>query len=143
MKFAETNEAEPLANESQSIVRMPYGLLGFEQAKRYVILSDPKEAPFLWLQMAEEPKVSFLVINPFLVFPDYQPDLSDEDVEFLGLKAPDDAIIFNIVTLRGSGGASINLKGPIVINRRTLVAKQVIPVNASAFNVQHPLPIAG
>ena len=142
MKFAETNEAEPLASESQSVVRMPFGLLGFEHVKQYVLLADPKEAPFVWLQMQEEPKASFLVINPFLVFPDYQPDLSDEDAKFLDLRSPEEAIVFNIVTLRKQGSATINLKGPIVVNRRTLVAKQIIPVNAAAFNVQHPLPIA-
>ena len=81
-------------------------------------------------------------MNPFLVFPDYQPELSDEDVAFLGLKSSDEASIFNIVTLRGRGSATINLKGPIVINRRTLVAKQVIPVNAASYNVQQTLPIS-
>lgn len=141
MKFAETSEAEPLANESQSIIKMPLGVLGFENVKQYVLLSDPKEAPFLWFQMLDGPKASFLVLNPFLVFPDYQPDLSDDDVAFLGLQSPEEATLFNVVTMRGPGVATINLKGPIVINRRTLVAKQVIPVNASAFSVQHPLPV--
>jgi flagellar assembly factor FliW len=142
MKFAETTEAEPLANESQSAVNIPLGLLGFESVKSYALLADPQEAPFLWLQMLEEPKASFLVMNPFLVFPDYQPDLSDDDVAFLGLRGPEEAAIFNIVTLRGRGSATINLKGPIVINRRTLVAKQIIPVNAASYNVQHTLPIS-
>ena len=142
MKFAETTEAEPLSSERQSAINIPFGLLGFESVKQYALLADPQEAPFLWLQMLEDPKASFLVLNPFLVFPDYQPELSDDDVAFLGLKSSDEASIFNIVTLRGRGSATINLKGPIVINRRTLVAKQVIPVNAASYNVQQTLPIS-
>ncbi len=142
MKFAERTGTEPLPHENRSIVRMPLGLLGFEKVKQYTLLADPKEAPFLWLQMLEEPNVSFLVIDPFLLFPDYQPDLTDEDAEFLGLENADDAAVFNIVTLRQDGKANINLKGPIVINRQTLQAKQVIPVNASSYQVQHPFPIA-
>jgi flagellar assembly factor FliW len=142
MKFAETTEAESLASASRSDVHLPFGLLGFENNKLYELLADPQEAPFLWLQMREDPKASFLVVNPFLVFPEYQPDLSEEDVAFLGLRTPEEAAVFNIVTLRGGGGATMNLKGPIVVNRRTLVAKQCIPVNASAYNVQHPLPVA-
>ena len=141
MKFAETTEAEPLANERQSAINIPFGLLGFEGVKQYTLLADPQEAPFLWLQMLEDPKASFLVLNPFLVLPDYQPELSDEDVAFLGLQTSEEAAIFNIVTLRGRGSATINLKGPIVINRRTLVAKQIIPINAASYSVQEKLPL--
>lgn len=142
MKFAERTEAEPLSTESQSVVRVPLGLLGFEQSKEFKLLADPQETPFAWLQTPGEPKLSFLVVDPFLLFPDYQPDLSEEDVEFLGLERADEAAVFNIVTLRPGGNATINLKGPIVINRRTRVAKQVIPVNASCFQVQQLLPSA-
>ncbi len=142
MKFAETTEIEPLANESQNAVSLPFGLLGFEKNKRYALLADPQEAPFLWLRMLEDPKAAFLTVNPFLVFPEYRPDLSDEDAAFLDLRSPEEAVVLNVVTLRTGGAATINLKGPIVINRRTLVGKQCIPVNASAYNVQHPLPVA-
>jgi len=34
------------------------------------------------------------------------------------------------------------LKGPIVINRRTLIGKQIIPVNASEYAIRHPLPLS-
>jgi flagellar assembly factor FliW len=49
--------------------------------------------------------------------------------------------VLNIVTLAQDGRATINLKGPIVINRKTLVARQVVPVNALHFNLHHPLPV--
>ena len=55
---------------------------------------------------------------------------------------PTDAILFNIVTLRGSDPATINLKGPIVINRHTMIGKQVIPNNAAAYSLHHPLPVS-
>ena len=41
-----------------------------------------------------------------------------------------------------NGGATVNLKGPIVVNRHTLRGKQVIPTNAPKFALQHPLPVA-
>jgi len=44
--------------------------------------------------------------------------------------------------LRNAGQATINLKGPIVINRRTWIGKQVIPVNAAQYPTQHPLPLS-
>jgi flagellar assembly factor FliW len=95
----------------------------------------------LWLQVVEEPKLAFLVMSPFVAVPNYQPEISEEDAGSLGLQNQEEPLIFNIVTVRGAQQATINLKGPIVLNRRTLVAKQVIPLNAPNLPVAHPLPI--
>ena len=140
MKSAATVEPEKLEVKSENILHLPLGLLGFEQHKKYVLLTHPEEAPFLWLQMLEPPRQSFLVIPPAVAVPAYRPELSEEDVHFLGLQSPEDALVFNIVTLRRANEATVNLKGPIVINRHTLVAKQVIPLNAAGYALQHPLP---
>lgn len=121
---------------------LPYGLLGFETVKNYSLLTKTDEAPFLRFQMLQNPKHSFLVLPPGVVAPDYQPDIAAEDVDFLELEDPADAFILNIVTLRNGGKATINLKGPIVINRRTWVGKQVIPVNGAEYSVRHPLPVS-
>jgi len=125
----------------KDVIRLPLGLLGFERVKNYVLLTNPEEQPFMWLQMLEDAKHAFLVVPPALVVPGYQPDISDSDVEFLGLRAAEDAVILNIVTLR-RGGATVNLKGPIIINRHTLVGKQVIPNNAASYDVRHSLKIS-
>ena len=57
------------------------------------------------------------------------------------LTDPEDAMILNIVTLRPEGQASVNLKGPIVVNRHTLRAKQVIPTNAVDYILRHPISV--
>jgi flagellar assembly factor FliW len=142
MRFAENIEFETLEVEDKSTVRLPLGLLGFERIKEYRLLANPAEAPFLWLQWPNDASLAFLVINPFLVAPDYSPDIPDEDAAFLGLQGPDEALLFNIVTLHGSSPATVNLKGPIVFNRRTLLGKQVVLNNASDYSVRHPLPVA-
>jgi flagellar assembly factor FliW len=118
------------------------GILGFEQMKNYAILSNPAEEPFAWLQVKDNPALAFVVINPFLVVPEYQPDIPNPDVEFLGIKNPGDVLLFNIVTIHRSGRATVNLKGPIVINRHTYVGKQVVIGNAIQYSVQHALPVA-
>jgi flagellar assembly factor FliW len=61
------------------------------------------------------------------------------DVDFLKLKQADDALLMCIVTIHDDQRATVNLKGPIVINRHTHVAKQVIIANAAAYSVTHPL----
>jgi flagellar assembly factor FliW len=141
MKTVAYNEEQWLTVRKENVIRMPLGLLGFEEIKQYVLLSNPEDEPFLWLQMLDDPNHSFLVISPFVIDPDYSPDLSDDDVKFLGLEAPEDALIINIVTLR-NGAATVNLKGPIVLNRHTMVAKQVIPMNAAQYSLRHVVPVA-
>jgi flagellar assembly factor FliW len=136
MELAETNARH------EDAVLLPYGLLGFENIKKYQLLTKQEEAPFLWFRMLEGGGQAFLVVPPGQVVPDYQPDLAEEDLEFLDLRDPADALILNTVTVKRDGKATINLKGPIVINRRTWVGKQVIPNNAAQYPVHHPLPVA-
>ncbi len=126
----------------QMIIQLPYGLLGFEQVKNYVLKANPQEEPFMWLRMVGSGRKAFLIVSPFLIMPEYQPDIPAEDVEELELAEPADAMLFNICTLRGPGRATINLKGPLVINRHTMIGKQVIPNNAAQYALTHPLPVA-
>lgn len=138
----ENLSAQTQARPANDVIRLPYGLLGFERVKNYMLLANPDEAPFMWFQMLEEAKRSFLVVAPTMVMPDYQPIFGERDSEFLELSSPADAFMLSIVTLKPHGQATVNLKGPIVINRRTLVGKQVIPNNANGFPLKHPLPVS-
>jgi flagellar assembly factor FliW len=143
MKCAEMIEAEMPAAVSRHLVRMPNGMLGFEEIKDYVLTSNPEEHPFAWLQVQDNSALAFVVIDPFVALPDYQPDIPQADVEFLNLKQADDALLVAIVTIHDNQHATVNLKGPIVLNRHTHVAKQVIIANAAAYAINHPLPLAG
>ena len=141
MNTLETTELESLAVRNKNIVHLPLGLLGFESIKRYVLLENAHEAPFRWLQVLDDPGLAFLVLPTTDFFPDYEPDIATQDVEFLELSSPQDAQLLNIVTLCGKNRATVNLKGPIVLNRYSFVAKQVVPVNSAAYSLQQPLPI--
>jgi flagellar assembly factor FliW len=140
MKCANPTEAELPDVAAFCEIRLPMGLLGFERTKDYLLISSPVEEPFRWLRVKDNTSLAFLVLEPFVALPEYQPDIPESDVEFLGLSGPEDAILYNIVTLHGEHRATINLKGPVVINRNTGVGKQVILANAAQYSVQHPLP---
>ncbi|MCX7915149.1 MAG: flagellar assembly protein FliW [Verrucomicrobiae bacterium] len=131
---------------AETILTFPEGLLGFEQYRRYRLVSRPEEAPFLWL--VSEPDDSSASAAPaFVVVPAdrlplrYEPILSATDCAALQLTSPADARVLLIVTVRDVGSLTINLKGPIVCNIHTGRAKQVVPVNAAEFSTQQPLPI--
>src|ERR1051326_4715911 len=120
MKCLTLTDPEATAVPATSDVRLPMGLLGFEQLKDYVLVANPDEEPFLWLKVKEDALLAFVVVNPFLVASDYHPDLPQADVDFLGIEQADDVMLLNIVTLHRGGHATVNLKGPIVINRHTM-----------------------
>jgi flagellar assembly factor FliW len=119
-------------------VQLPLGLLGFERIKTYSLIAKPDQEPFRWLSVPDGEDLAFLVVPPCFVMPDYAPDLSDDDVDFLEIRNPNDALVFNIVTLKSDGSATVNLKGPIVINRHTLIGKQVV-LSQSGYAIQHPI----
>lgn len=136
----EVNRLESVTVPKENIVHLPLGLLGFERIKHYALLQSASELPFSWLQVIDEPDLAFLVLPALEFFPEYEPDVPAEDVKFLDLNHPADALVFNIITLGAKGSATANLKGPIVINRFTLKGKQVVLANASRYSIQHPLP---
>ena len=142
METVDSNTCEPRSSEQENLIQLPLGLLGFEHIKCYSLISQADEAPFKWFQVPGDESLAFLVVNPFEVLPDYQPEISPDDVAFLRLPSPEEALIFNIVTLRPGKRATVNLKGPVVLNRNDFRGKQVILANASKYALQHPLPTA-
>ncbi len=142
MENADNSQCEARSSERETLIQVPLGLLGFEHIKSYSLVSKPDEAPFKWFQAPGDDPLAFLVVNPFEVLPDYQPEISDDDVAFLRLPSPEEVIILSIVTLRPGNRATVNLKGPVVLNRKDLRGKQVILANAAKYALQHPLPTA-
>lgn len=129
----------PLFTETVVELTFPCGLLGFEQIKQYKLHAFPDLHPFLWLEGQEGNGLCFLVVPPSYVVEFYQIELSDEDVSFLELREPADAVVHNVATFHPDGSITVNLKGPLVYNRHTFMARQVVPKNAAALSIKHPL----
>jgi len=127
-----------IAKTLQVQVQLPLGLLGFEHIKTYSLVTKPDQEPFRWLAVLEGEDLAFLMVPPNFVLPDYAPDLSDEDADFLEIRNPNDALVLNIVTLKSDGSATVNLKGPVVINRHTMIGKQVV-LSQSDYAIKHPI----
>ena len=106
-------------------VTFPTGLFGFEAIKDYVLI-DAERQPFFWLQSVEAEHIAFILINPFLFRSDYELDIDDDLVKEIGIKSPDEALIFSIVTIPPTGPMTANLQGPLIINRETRIGKQGI-----------------
>ena len=72
-------------------------------------------------------RYSIYLYRPFLVYPFYQPQISESDVHYLELEHPHDALIISLVTVKDDPKYSTaNLQGPLVINTINGKGKQII-----------------
>ena len=116
-------------DERQKIV-FPEGLFGFESFRDYVLL-DAERQPFYWLQSLDVEQVAFVLVNPFLFRPDYEVNVSNDELAEIGVTAPEKALIFAIVTITPGGSPmTANLQGPLVINRDNRTGRQAILADA-------------
>lgn len=140
MKVASTITETP----ANGLFQLPQGLVGFPRHKSFEIFYKPEELPFCWLRLNGPEPLHFVVVDPTGVIPDYEPELFDEDAAALGIVDSAQAAIFNIVTVNNSTppSATANLVGPIIINRGTGVARQVVLANYTRFSAHHPLVIS-
>jgi flagellar assembly factor FliW len=111
---------------TRDIVEFPAGLPGFEECRRFVVLSSAEHAPLQCLQSVEGPSASFLVIDPRLVMPDYRCMLSDVDRHRLG---DEDGLVWLSVVTVETERTLVNLRAPIVINPTRMVGYQLMPSN--------------
>src|SRR5689334_11729126 len=83
-------------------LNFPAGLPGFPSARRFELAPwGPAGSPFLLLTSAGDAEVSFIVVPPWVFYPDYEFEMDSNTAERLHLQAADDAVVFCIVTLRG------------------------------------------
>jgi flagellar assembly factor FliW len=127
----------PSANE----IILPNGLIGFAQYQRAELLYMPDHLPFLWMRLHGPDTIHFIVLEPGGLIANYDPEIFDEDALQLGIEDASQAMILNIVTLRQQQpvDASVNLVGPVIVNRRTRVGRQLVISNYSRYSAHHHL----
>lgn len=133
-----TDFDSPPANE----LELPHGLIGFAGYKHAELLYMPDHLPFLWMKLqGPVDNLHFIVIEPGGIIPGYEPEIFDEDAAQLDLRDPSEAMILNIVTLKRQNPveATVNLIGPIVVNRRTRIGRQLVISNYSRYSAHHTL----
>ena len=135
MKIKTKPYGEIEVNEKQKL-GFPEGIIGFERISCYYLI-DSREGPFYWLQAADYPELAFLLVDPRIFRKDYKLMVKDSDLQALELEMKEDLLDFAIVTVpEDHSKITANLMGPIVINKKTRVAKQVISENEE-YTVKH------
>lgn len=128
--------------DDEKIIFMPDGLPGFPGFERFVLLEDPKTAPFCWFQSAEEPNLALVLMDPILFKPDYQLGLEEfiRDRNWEGVKKEDLAVyvVINITGEEANRKITANLAGPLVINSKAREAVQVI-ISDTGYSYQYDI----
>ncbi|RKX94994.1 MAG: flagellar assembly protein FliW [Spirochaetes bacterium] len=135
MKIKTKPYGEIEVSERQRII-FPEGIIGFENIHQYFLI-DSREGPFYWLQAEEEPDLAFLLVNPRIFIENYKLMVDKEDIKSIGVEHKKEMLDFAIVTVpEDPAKISANLMGPIIINKKTRVGKQVISKNNN-YTVKH------
>ena len=127
--------------DEQSVIEFADGLPGFEQTRKFVLLSSPELAPLHLLHHVEGPSASFLAVDPRVVLPSYRAVLSAGDRARLGVVDDSSLVWLALVTMDAAQGPSVNLRAPIVVNPARMLGFQVMPHN-SLYPLRHPLALS-
>lgn len=127
MKINTRDFGETEIDES-TILSVPNGIIGFEDTKKYTLISPLGENVFpMWLQSVEKTEPCFVVYDPMLIYPDYRFEITDEEQALLKI---DENTPYRCLTVAivpdDYKKTTINLRCPIVINTRDNIAAQVM-----------------
>ena len=129
---------ETIEVSEEQIFSFDPGMGGFESLRRYALIPET-DSPIEWLQSREAPEVAFALLEPFAFMPGYAFELSDADAEALGMHEAQDALVRCMLTLHEDPAKiTANLLAPVVLSRRSHVARQVIVQN-SDYALRFPL----
>jgi flagellar assembly factor FliW len=113
--------------QDDDVIEFPEGILGFNDLRKFVLLDDPNDEIFAWLQSCEVPQIAFPVLEPELFAGNYEAVLTKHDLESLGLKKGQKTRSFAIITIPDDvTQMTANLKAPVVINIEKRIARQIV-----------------
>lgn len=125
--------------DPKNIIHFEQGIPSFLDEKQFYIMPLVEESPFFIMQSVNTPNLAFVMVSPFDFFRDYSVKLSDSDIEQLEIESEKDVVIFSILTIQEPfEKTTANLQGPIVINSKRKLGKQVILSN-SPYKTKHLL----
>ena len=109
------------------IILFPEGLIGFHEARRFVILNHKQDKAFKWLQNVDDGALAFIIVNPNQFMVEYAPEFLKTDLDFFQVEKGNELEIYSIVVVpKDPLKMSANLLGPIVINPKNHLGKQII-----------------
>jgi flagellar assembly factor FliW len=111
--------------DQSDILLMPRGLIGFENCRHWVLLSNPANEDVAWLQSLSSPGIALPVVSPRRFDSHYRVQISRRDLGLLHLNHEDQVFVLAVVSKNGQA-LTMNLKSPILLNASRQLAIQVV-----------------
>lgn len=113
--------------EEMPVIELVEPMPGFPELTRFALVRLDDDGVLCALRSVEDPSLRLLVIPPNVFFPDYAPEIDDATVDALGIEAAADVLVLVVVNPGdATGGATVNLLAPVLINTVTRRGGQVI-----------------
>jgi flagellar assembly factor FliW len=120
--------------KKEKTIDMPFGMLGFPDKNKFIILQHRENSPFFWYQSVDDPTLAFVITSPFLFKPDYEIDLENafKEMSWNGDGKTDGLEIYIVVNIPKGLPQKMtgNFIGPILINNKVRQAVQIVISNS-------------
>jgi flagellar assembly factor FliW len=124
--------------DDEKIITFPYGLPGFEDCRRFVLLEYPFSSLFRCLQSTDRPEVAFVVADPLNLVADFK--VTPGNAGLMEWRQEDPRNIKVLVILNIPPGRprdmTANLMAPLIINMRTRRGRQVV-IDRPEYSCRH------
>ena len=133
----------PDAALTEPVLSFVRPIIAFERSRRYAVRPlGLHYEPFASLVSLDVPGLNFVVVSPGLIFADYVYAVPERDVVELRLGEvadPSEIQTLAIVRRRDVPSPVVNLRAPIVINRKLGLASQVVLEDDCGFGFLVPV----
>jgi len=135
--LVQTCAPERNCKENWNIITFEQGIYGFEDVTQFVFVQNPQpDNPFHRLHAVGR-DFGFVVIDPRYVIPDYDFELSNENMLKLGAINSSQFVVLSIIVLNDKiEDITANLKSPIIINTDNNRGIQLI-LDEENYHVKH------
>jgi flagellar assembly factor FliW len=116
------------------ILDMAVPMPGFPAHRQFVLVRLNDEGLLYAFTSIEDPELRFLVAPPEPFFPDYAPEIENDVFAALNTRDPDRLLVMVVITA-GVNETTANLLAPIIVDRDSRRAMQVI-LNGSGMPVR-------
>lgn len=116
------------------IIDMAVPMPGFPAHQQFVLVRLNDQGLLYAFTSVQNPDLRFLVAPPEPFFPDYAPEIENEVFAALNTKDPDRLLVMVVITA-GVNETTANLLAPIIVDRDSRRAMQVV-LNDSSMPVR-------
>ena len=121
------------------VIELSQPLPGFPELSRFALVRLDDDGILCSFTSLEEPSLRFLVVPPERFFPDYAPEVDEDQVAGLGTTSVDDLVVLCVLTAGESlADTTANLAAPLVLCTTTNRAVQVV-LDDPALSIATPL----